>query len=278
LKYEEKVLKYRDYIVFGKLSMPYFNRIPKHYMENEACFVYVNKGDISVRSQSDYIDLDNKHALLAKCLNYFFETKRENRNKKEEVIVTGVMLYPSLLEEIFEFEITDYNYSVDYNLKRIEVDRLLENFRESINILIDNPELADDMIVKTKLKEFILLLSKTQNAPSQYDFIAALFKPNDIEFKSTVQHNLYSSLSIDELASLCHLSTSSFKRKFKETFEESPGKYIVKKKVEKAATLLKSRDLRISDIAYSTGFDSLATFNRNFSSIYGKSPTEYRLD
>jgi AraC-like DNA-binding protein len=73
------------------------------------------------------------------------------------------------------------------------------------------------------------------------------------------------------------LSTSSFKRKFQEVFNNSPKKYISQKKIEKAASLLKTDRLRISDIAYDVGFDSLATFNRNFTATYGKSPSEYRL-
>jgi AraC-like DNA-binding protein len=79
------------------------------------------------------------------------------------------------------------------------------------------------------------------------------------------------------MAALCHLSTSSFKRKFKETYDDSPKKYIARKKVEKAARLLRTQELRVSDIAYDVGFESLATFNRNFSGIYGKSPSEYRM-
>jgi AraC-like DNA-binding protein len=277
MKYEEKVLKYKNYVVFGKLSMPYFDRIPKQYNENEACFVFVNKGELSVRSQEDYLNLDKNNGLLAKCLNYFFETNDEQKKCGDGVEVIGILLYPSLVKELFEFDITSSNYGVDFNLKKIEINRLLDNFRESISILIDNPELADDNIVKTKLKEFILLISKSQESPSQLDFLAALFKPNDVEFKTTVQHNLYSNLSLDQLAALCHVSTSSFKRKFKESFDDSPKKYIAKKKVEKAAELLKAKDLRVSDVAYDVGFDSLSTFNRNFSDIYGVSPSAYRL-
>ena len=121
-------------------------------------------------------------------------------------------------------------------------------------------------------------MSKLQKAPSQLDFLAALFKPHEVAFKSVIQHNLYADLSLDELAALCHLSISSFKRKFKTVFNDSPRKYIVKKKVEKAATLLKTSKMRISDISYEAGFDSFATFSRNFTNIYGKSPSEYRLD
>jgi len=277
MEYEEKVLKYKEYIVFGKLSMPYFKRIPKKYNEDEACFVFVNEGEFSVRSQDDYLKLNKRSGLLAKCLNYFYEADNKQNKSGDGVEVTGIMLYPSLVKELFEFDITTSDYTVDFNLKKIEITRLLENFRESINILLENPELADDNIVKTKLKEFVLLISKSQESPSQLDFLAALFKPNDIEFKTTVRHNLYSNLSIDELAALCHLSTSSFKRRFKETFDTSPKKYLTRKKVEKAAELLKSKSLRISDIAYDVGFDSLASFNRNFSRFYGISPSEYRL-
>jgi AraC-like DNA-binding protein len=277
LNYEEKYLKYGDRIVFGKQSIPHFDRIPKRYAENEACFIFVNKGNVSVRSQIEPLELHQNQGLLAKCLNYFFESKTDSKSQNDGSEFIAVLLYPSLVEELFEFDISTSSYSFDFNIKKIEIDRLLENFKESISILLDNPELADENIIKTKLKEFVLLVSKSQEAPSQLDFLAALFKPNDIEFKSTIQNNLYANLSLDEMAALCHLSISSFKRKFKETYDDSPKKYIARKKVEKAASLLKSQELRVSDIAYDVGFDSLATFNRNFSGIYGKSPSEYRI-
>ena len=278
MKYEEKYIKYKGRIVFGKQSMPYFDRIPKEYFEDEACFVFVNEGEVSVRSQTKYIDLDRNSAILAKCLNYFFETNNKQKESSNGIEVIAIILHPSQVEELFEFDLSQSAYSLDYNIKQIEVDRLLTNFKESVNILLDNPELADERMIETKLKEFVLLMTRSQNAPSQLDFLSALFKPLDIEFKSTILHNIYSNLSIDELARLCHLSTSSFKRKFNEVFKTSPKKYISQKKIEKAAALLKSDNLRISDIAYDVGFNSLATFNRNFTHTYGKSPTEYRLN
>ena len=257
--------------------MPYFERLPKEYSEDEACFVFVNQGELSVRSQNDYMNLNKNHGVLAKCLNYFFETNKEQQKNGEGVEVIAVIIYPSLVEELFEFDLTKSDYSFNFNIKQVDIDRLLENYKQSINILLDNPELADENIIKNKLKEFVLLMSKSQNAPSQLDFISALFKPIDISFKSTIHSNLYANLSINELADLCHLSPSSFKRQFNTSFGSSPKKYISEKKIEKAADLLKSTKNRVSDIAYEVGFDSLATFNRSFSKFYHKSPSEYRL-
>lgn len=277
MAFKEQVIKYKDKIVFIRLSMPRFDRTLKQYIENEACFMFVNKGEVGVRSQEDYFKLNRSVGMLAKCLNYFFEPSDNKEACEEGIESVGIFLYPSLVKDLFEFDVSSSHHRVAYNLKQVQIDRLLENYKESISILLDNPELVDESIIKTKLKEFVLLISKSEEAPSQLDFLAALFKPNEVAFKTTIQNNLYANLSLDELAALCHLSTSSFKRKFDEVFEESPKKYISRKKLEKAAALLKANDDRISEIAYRVGFDSLATFSRNFNAMYGKSPSEFRL-
>ena len=257
--------------------MPYFKRLPKEYAENEACFILFNKGEVSVRAPEDHFDVDKKSAVLAKCINFFFETSAEQRQKGDEVEVVAVLLYPPIVEELFDFDLTTITVKNDHDIQQIVLDQLLTNFMESIRILLDNPELADENIIENKLREFVLLMTKSQNLPSQLEFLAGLFSPLNVTFKSTISNNLYANLSINELALLCHMSTSSFKRKFKDVYGESPKKYISRKKIEKAAQLLKSEELRISDIAWDVGFESVATFNRNFTSIYGKSPTAYRL-
>ncbi|MEM7102882.1 MAG: AraC family transcriptional regulator [Bacteroidota bacterium] len=277
MEFKEQVIKYKDRIVFIRLSMPFFNRSLKHYVEREACFMFVNKGKVNIRAPEDYLLLNKDTGMLAKCLNYFFEPTENKQLCEEGIESVGVFLYPSLVQDLFEFDLSTSNYKIDYNLKQVQIDRLLDNYRESINILLDAPELADESIVKTKLKEFVLLMTKSQQAPSQLDFLAALFQPKDADFRSVIKHNLYANLSLDELAALAHLSISSFKRKFKDIFNESPKRYINRKKVEKAAELLKSGNARISDIAYDVGFDTLTTFHRNFTAKYGKSPSEFRL-
>jgi AraC-like DNA-binding protein len=277
MSFQEKVITYKEKIVFIKLSMPFFNRTLKSYVEDEACFMFVNKGEVGVRTPEDYLTLNQNTAMIAKCLNYFFEPTNNQKISREGVESVGVFLYPSLIKDLFDLDITTSNHKNDYNVKQVQVDLMLNNFRQSIDILLENPELVDNNMIETKLKEFVQLLVKSQNAPSQLDFLAALFKPNETEFKKVIKQNLYANLSIKELALLTHLSESSFKRKFKEIFNESPKKYLTQKKLKQAAVLLKSNSNRISDIAYDVGFDSVSTFNRNFVTYYGKSPSEYRL-
>ena len=276
MEFNEQVISYKGRVVFIRLTMPFFNRTLKEYVANEACFMFVNKGNVGVRSSSSYLNLNKTTAMLAKCLNYFFEPIGTQKENPEGIESIGIFLYPEMLQEIFEFDSLSTNYKLS-NIQQVEVNLLLENYKNSISIFLDNPELADENLIKTKIKEFVLLMTKMQNAPSQLDFIAALFQTDAIAFKNTIQQNLYAKLSLDELALLCHLSLSSFKRKFKETFNESPKKYLNRKKIEKAAELLKHSNQRISAIAYDVGFDSVTTFNRNFTSYYGKSPSNFRL-
>jgi len=275
---EQKILSYRGEIVFEKIRMSTFDRIPKLFKDNEACFMFVNSGEYSVRTPSEFITLKKGKGLLAKCFDYFFETSQKQREISDSIEIVGVLLYPNIVQELFQFDITQSAYTVDYNVKQVEIDGLLHNFKESINLLLDNPELADETLIKTKLKEFVLLMSKTQNAPSQLDFLSAIFKKNNSGFKETIINNLYSNLSIDEFSHLCGMSLSTFKRKFNETFNDSPKRYIARMKLEKASNLLSFPDKRISDIAYDCGFETISTFNRSFKFHFGKSPTEYRLD
>jgi len=274
---DQKTLKYKDQIIFERIRMSHFKRIPKFYQDREACFMFINEGEFSVRTPDEFISFNKEKGLLAKCFDYFFETTKKQRDKNDSIEVVGVLLYPSIVEELFQFDIMHSAHTVDYNIKQVHVNGLLNNFKDSINLLLDNPELADETLIKTKLKEFVLLMSKTVNAPSQLDFLSAMFKKNNSEFKETILNNLYSNLSIDEFAHLCGMSLSTFKRKFKEVFKDSPKKYIGKMKLEKASKMLQSLDYRVSDVAYDCGFETISTFNRSFKTYFGKSPSEYRL-
>ena len=278
MEHQLKTIEYKGRVVFQKFQITTFTRLPKEYYENEACFIFINQGEFQIRAQTERLLLNKETALLAKCLNYFYETTKKSADKKDNIEVIGLLFYPELAKDLFDIEINQSNHSVDYNLKQIQVNQLLEHFRESIGILLDNPELADEHLIKTKLREFVILMTKTVKAPTELDFLASMFKPNFAKFEEVIQQNIGANIDLNQLAYLCHMSISTFKRKFKEVYNESPAKYISKMKIDKAVDSLLNKNLRISDIAYDLGYDSLTTFNRAFKEQTGKSPSEYRMN
>ncbi|HEY0949686.1 AraC family transcriptional regulator [Nocardioides sp.] len=83
-------------------------------------------------------------------------------------------------------------------------------------------------------------------------------------------------LDIPTLAAIAHLSASQFGRVFKQVYGETPHRYLQRRRIERAMTLLRQTDRPITDIAWDTGFASLGTFSATFSRIVGHSPTQFR--
>ena len=83
-------------------------------------------------------------------------------------------------------------------------------------------------------------------------------------------------IDLDKVAQAMHVSTFYFCKMFKKATGLTFTDYLSRVRVEKAKTLLLNPHLRISEIAYDVGFQSLTHFNRMFRKIVGESPTAYR--
>ena len=83
-------------------------------------------------------------------------------------------------------------------------------------------------------------------------------------------------LDIATLARLAHVSEAHFIRTFRDTFGETPNRYLQRRRVERAMFLLRSTDQTVTDICLAVGFSSLGTFSRVFAQIVGEPPTVHR--
>ena len=84
-------------------------------------------------------------------------------------------------------------------------------------------------------------------------------------------------LSLARVAQATNTSVNYFSEKFKEATGTNFVKYVARYRYEKAAALLREADLRVSEVAFASGFQSLSQFNRVFKKLSGKSPTQYRV-
>jgi AraC-like DNA-binding protein len=83
-------------------------------------------------------------------------------------------------------------------------------------------------------------------------------------------------LGVDDLASAAGLSRAHFSREFRRAFGESPHAYLLTRRLERAAALLRTTDRSVADICFSVGLQSLGSFTTSFTRTYGVSPTAYR--
>ena len=83
-------------------------------------------------------------------------------------------------------------------------------------------------------------------------------------------------LGVADMASAAGLSRAHFSREFRRVFGESPHAYLLTRRLERAAALLRNTDRSVADICFSVGLQSLGSFTTSFKRTYGVSPTAYR--
>jgi len=85
-------------------------------------------------------------------------------------------------------------------------------------------------------------------------------------------------LTVDDMAAAAGLSRAHFTREFKRAFGETPRGYLLTRRMERAATLLRQTDHSVAEICLEVGLQSVGSFTSTFTRTYGKSPTRYRAD
>jgi AraC-like DNA-binding protein len=83
-------------------------------------------------------------------------------------------------------------------------------------------------------------------------------------------------LDISALARAALTSEAHFIRTFKQTFGETPHRYLQRRRLERAMALLRETERPVTEICLDVGFTSLGTFSRTFTRVIGMSPTAYR--
>src|SRR3989475_4540057 len=83
-------------------------------------------------------------------------------------------------------------------------------------------------------------------------------------------------LDVPALARAAHLSPAHFSREFRRAFGETPHQYLMTRRLERAASLLRSTDHSVTEICMEVGLSSVGSFTTSFKRTYQLTPTEYR--
>src|SRR5512139_1277694 len=94
--------------------------------------------------------------------------------------------------------------------------------------------------------------------------------------KDLADARYFEPLGVDEMAAAAGLSRAHFSREFRRAFGEPPHAYLLTRRLERAAALLRNTDGSVADICLSVGLQSIGSFTTSFTRTYGVSPTAYR--
>src|SRR5215467_2075860 len=94
--------------------------------------------------------------------------------------------------------------------------------------------------------------------------------------KDLVDARFAQPLGVDDLARTAGLSRAHFSREFRRAFGESPHAYLLTRRLERAAALLRTTDRSVADICLSVGLQGIGSFTTSFTRTFGVAPTRYR--
>lgn len=83
-------------------------------------------------------------------------------------------------------------------------------------------------------------------------------------------------LDVDDMARAAGLSRAHFSRAFRRAFGESPHGYLLTRRLERAAAMLRTTDRSVADICMAVGLQSVGSFTASFGRHFGRTPTQYR--
>src|SRR5690242_3864710 len=94
--------------------------------------------------------------------------------------------------------------------------------------------------------------------------------------KDLADARYFEPLGVEDLARVAGLSRAHFSREFRRAFGESPHAYLLTRRLERAAALLRTTDRSVADVCFSVGLQSVGSFTSSFTRTFGVSPTAYR--
>ncbi|HEA29817.1 MAG TPA: helix-turn-helix domain-containing protein [Leeuwenhoekiella sp.] len=138
---------------------------------------------------------------------------------------------------------------------------------------IGNALTVSENLLAVKFEELMLYLTnKYGNA--FITFLHSLIEKTPSSFRTSVQRYRHANLKIIEIAFLCNMSLSSFKRHFKKEFGTSPGKWLQNNRLKKAREILERGDQKPSEIYHDFGYNNLSNFSLAFKKTFGINPSE----
>ena len=94
--------------------------------------------------------------------------------------------------------------------------------------------------------------------------------------KDLADGRYFEPLTVADLGRAAGLSRAHFSREFRRAFGETPHQYLLTRRLERAAALLRNTDRDVTEICFSVGLASVGSFTTSFRRVYGSTPAAYR--
>ncbi|MDK2594184.1 helix-turn-helix domain-containing protein [Pseudoalteromonas obscura] len=249
---------------------------------NEARLIHIFKGQSSLICAGKTLSLKAGDTLLMKADNFI--NRWLDNGQCRDVEFVGVRLTQPHIQKLYQNNPPETFAFVSAKPEAFDVtprvlvsqSTLLKSYFTTLKHYIECSDMMTDLLIGLKIQELLELFACTETSGQIRALLAELFVPNQPLLQEVVQTHLFSPLKVEELAFLCHMSTSTFNRKFKHVYGMSANKYLIAKRLERASLLIKTTDRSVTDVALECGFEELSYFSRVFKQHFRLTPSQLR--
>lgn len=240
---------------------------------NKNVISFLLDGQKDLHFSNDIVSINDTQSLLISSSNFLLTE------------LVGTSSYRCLLFFFSQKNISDFllKHSPQFNQNKltittpyflIEKDNFIVHYINSLKHSFGLHTTISQKILELKFEEIMLYLANKYGQPFFAYLNSLLTSERELSFKKVIEKNLYTNLNIQEVAFLCNMSASTFKRKFISIYQESPGKWFQQTRLNKARELLLNNKATPSEIYMEFGYDSLSNFSTAFKNEFGYSPRQ----
>ncbi len=237
------------------MNMFSFLQVGKKQVHFAGTAVAVNKDQSLLLKKGNWLwtellDLDASYY----CKLFFFSEKVLNE----------------FLEKHIEHKETDKDPTPYFIIRN---DAYITSYLNSLSTISDAPAVFMENLLAVKFEELMLYLLQKYGSKFK-NYLHSLIVNRSSPLKKTVENHIHSNLKLEEIAFLCNMSLSTFKRYFLKEYKVSPGKWLQDKRLQKAKELLQGGEFKASDIYFEFGYNNLSNFSIAFKNKFGISPRD----
>jgi len=247
-------------------GMPTNEMLPARNM-----FLFLLEGKCAVRAGQQRLSLERGEGLLIKKnFAVLYDAFEFARNRSHDVLIFA--LSDDLIKEFhFLQNAWPAKTTVHTCLDKIPYHVPLQVFLQSVLLAFDKSASCSPAFLRNKLLE--LLYHVSDISPDLLSPVDQWYNNQVDELLQLMEANFTQNLTLDEFAQLAGRSLASFKRDFKKVYNTTPHQWILTKRLDYAKQLLEVGLMKVSDICYHAGFESVAHFSKAFKHRYGISPS-----
>ncbi len=255
-----------------------------HLMKLTRCAIgYVQRGSKYIYYGDERHTINKGEIFYMGGGNHYVEERLDEGKPYEEIVI---YYSPSQLQRI----LLNLNMAHSINITNTHLcDRcrrqthismpatsvMRSYFTHLTSYLQENSFMHDEAAEDMKMTELIYLIISQRDCCLKSKVLSNVDSAND-NFEQIIYSNIFSDLAIEELATMCNRSLTSFKKEFKRHFFMPPHRWFIKQRLIQSRLLLISTSKSISEIGIECTFPNTSHFIKLFKKQYGTTPAIYR--